>query len=226
MKWIAVLVFVIFIILLPFLQGNGDGIKPWELLNYTLPAGQWYYLLSKLAAQYAYILLCLQVLVGMIRTYVRAPFHGMTLRLHRNLGMLTVSITLLHIGLFIIASTIRSGHFPMALLTLQFDQGYYAFYVSLGLIAAFLLLAITSIALLRKRLPYTVFEYGHRFAWLVWLIAFLHSVAIGSESGGNSLWAMFYALSAGLIIALGVLRFNNLISEWCKRNPLIQSRFD
>lgn len=203
------------LMLLPVLQLLGGEFNLTSLLDYMLPPGQWWYLSAKFSAQYAYIFLSLQIILGMtMAQFTMLHPRPILLIWHKTLGLLAVGSTLLHVVFFFLASNLRSGHFPFELLTLQFSRGYYAMYISIGLIATILLFLIAAIGLCRHILPRWIFEYGHRFAWFVWLLAFLHSISIGSETRDVLFWSLFYAGSAGIIIVLLLIRLKFLLHLW------------
>ena len=211
MKWI---IFFILLLLLsiPAWQWGTDIVLPRNLYEYQLPPGQWYYLLSKLFAQYAYVFLTAQVILGS----ALAVFNNkswLTVNLHRGIGICTLSTLFLHVGFFAYAVWLRSDHFPSMLFTLRFDQGYYNFFISIGVIAAGLLIIIAILGLARNSIPSYLFHYGHRLAWPAWLGGIWHSFAIGTETKGGIIWSLFYVMGVllvGLVVIYRVFKMRRI----------------
>ena len=182
------------------------------LLESQLPPGQWLYLLSKLVAQYAFLLLTIQLGLGLSLVSNRTQTSSDYIVLHRNIGLSVLFAVLSHACLFIGGVWLRSGHFPLAVITIQFDQGYYNTFVSVGVIAACLLICVTILGVARKRIP-RLFRYLHRMAWLVWGLGFWHSIAIGSETNSTAVWSWLYYLAAFVITTLFIFRLFRIIQN-------------
>lgn len=198
---------VLFTVSQPWLGNN-----PYQdLFGFELPPGQWQYLLSKLIAQLAYIGLTIQLIIGLI---TRKAQHSLTparmLYWHRIFGVVVVGLIATHIGLFMTAAGLRSGEFPVKLLMFRFDDGYYQFYVSVGLLSLCGLLVAISFAALRARLPAKLANYGHQLVWLAWALAFVHSFAIGSDTASWNLWSM---LHIGLLLSVSLFFIFNKIER-------------
>ncbi len=205
--WLAVLI----VFLIPIIQWGNNVFVSDKLINYQLPPGQWFYLLSKLMAQYAFLFLTVQLILGLLLADRPNWFSWLSIKVHRSIGLIALVTTLLHAGLFVAAVGIRSGHFPSKLLEIKLDQGFYNLYVSFGVIAASLLILVAIIGLFRGLLPVLFFRYAHRLAWLVWLFGFVHSYAIGTETGGWLVWSWFYLLAGGLVGLLLIYRIISII---------------
>ena len=201
LSFFAVLMFVI-----PAWQWTLNVISPWELFEHELPPGQWFYLISKLVAQYAFLFLTIQIIFGFLLAYKANQVKWLTVKVHRTVGICVLFSTMMHACLFIVAAWIRAGHFPLAVLGLHFDEGYYNLYISVGFLSACLLIVVVLIGLSRNFLPNRIFRYGHRLAWLVWILGFCHSVAIGTETSGKLVWSWFYLIAAALIGLLLIYR--------------------
>jgi len=177
-----------------------------------LPPGQWLYLLSKLVAQYAFLLLTIQLGLGLSLVSKRIQTSSDHIIFHRNIGLSVLFAVLSHACLFIGGVWLRSGHFPLAVIMIQFDQGYYNTFVSVGVIAACLLICVTILGVARKRIP-RLFGYLHRVAWLVWGLGFWHSLAIGTETNSTVVWSWIYYLAALVITALFIFRLFKMMQN-------------
>lgn len=205
MKSILFTGFFILVLLLPAWQWALGVVNPLDIFEHQLPPGQWFYLVSKLVAQYAFLLLTFQLILGFFLTKtIYLPW--ITINVHRIVGIGVFVTSLAHAGLFIVAAWLRSGHFPLEVVSLQFTKGYYAFYVSIGVLTACFLWGVFLIGLLRKRLPNAIFRYGHKLAWIVWILGFSHSIAIGTETNSGLVWSWYYLVVAAIIATLLIHR--------------------
>jgi predicted ferric reductase len=147
-----------------------------------VPPGQLLYVLAKLAGLYAMVLLWLQVLYGLLREAAWAvPARRWTVVTHRNLGIAVAVLAVLHAGLFITGVSLRAGHFASNLLVPNFGSAYYASMVSLGVTAAWLLIAVILAAALRRR-EGLQWVWVHRLGPPAFAFVFFHSLLVGSES--------------------------------------------
>lgn len=197
--------FMWLVLIIPAVQWLTSVSDPVLLLKSQLPPGQWLYLFSKLVAQYAFLLLTIQLALGLSLANNNKRFSSSHVNLHRNIGLSVLLAVLSHASLFIGGVWLRSGHFPLAVITIHFDKGYYNTFVSIGVVAACLLICVTILGVARKRIP-NVFAYLHRLAWLVWGLGFWHSIAIGTETNSTAVWSWLYYLAACIVLALFAFR--------------------
>ena len=154
--------------------------NPFDYLLYNAPAGQIPYILSRLCALLALGLLMLQF-AGMLlgkAGLMRRP----SLRQHIRLGVLTVLAAIAHALLFTAAKSLRGGHIAWGTLVPQFDHGYYAAMVSVGILALALMLLVPLFGRMRlsERAP-GVARWGHRLSFVVAALVLIHCFAVGSE---------------------------------------------
>ncbi|OAI26500.1 ferric reductase-like transmembrane domain-containing protein [Methylomonas koyamae] len=205
------IVFMWVVLAIPALQWLANLSDP-VLLESQLPPGQWLYLLSKLVAQYAFLLLTIQLGLGLSLVSNGAQTSLDYIILHRNIGLSVLFAVLSHACLFIGGVWLRSGHFPLAVLAIQFDKGYYNAFVSVGVIAACLLICVAMFGVARKRIP-RLFRYFHRLAWLVWGLGVWHSIAIGTETNSLVVWSWLYWLAAFVMIPLFIFRLFKMMQN-------------
>lgn len=200
------------VLFIPAVQWLVSVTDPVLLLESQLPPGQWPYLFSKLVAQYAFLLLTIQLALGLSLANSSNQFGIHHVNLHRNIGLCVLLAVFSHACFFIGGVWLRSGHFPLAVITIQFDKGYYNTFVSIGIIAACMLICITILGVARKRIP-KLFRYLHRLAWLVWGLGFWHSIAIGTETNSTAVWSWLYYLAAFIISALFLFRLFRMMQN-------------
>jgi hypothetical protein len=111
-----------------------------EFLQYDTLRGQVHYLLSKLCALYAIELVWVQAMMGLMRQQL-FRFGGVDARrwalAHRALGTSTLLVIALHIGLFVVAASMRNKA-PALDLLLPWGHGAYRTWVAFGAAAMWL----------------------------------------------------------------------------------------
>ncbi len=160
--------------------------------------GQFLYILSKLVGLYAIVLMWLQLMSGLVRIRL---FEGWNPLIHRNLGLVTLSLVVLHVTLFVAGVSIRNGHFAYQLLLPDLLGHYFQKIVALGVIALWLLIIAVAFSAIRNRLP-IVWKWGHQLMLAVFALGFVHSYLIGSEARAGGMLYLYYAMGASSIIAV------------------------
>lgn len=168
-----------------------------------VPPGQRFYILSKLFGLLALAAFWFQCMTALARF---APalrgFVSLSRRQHIWIGASTFVLIVTHIGLFVTASTLRTGHLALPLLLPKFDQGFYSAFVSLGAVAFWMLLAVIVAGVLRAR-GNQMWRWVHRASLVVFAIGFLHGITIGTETrfGLMKYVYAFIALSLATAVA-------------------------
>ena len=167
-----------------------------------MPPGQQLYLVAKLAGLLAFCLFWTQCVLALARHAVIVPgFPSSDLRLHRRLGLATAALILVHVGCFLVATTMRTGHAAWDLLLPVFDQGFYKFNVGLGVVA-FWLVCGTVFAGWRVSRGARRWKAIHLLWPAVFGLAFWHAFTIGTESRFGGMRYLVLALVASLVVAL------------------------
>ncbi|MBD8514267.1 hypothetical protein IFO68_16410 [Photobacterium sp. CAU 1568] len=189
-----VTLFVVFLPLIVWSKNTGD-----PLLYFTdvVPAGQGFYVLSKLAALISMLLFGVQALIGLF--HVKFSFANKQ-RVHRWVGASVLLMILLHVSGFIAATSLRSGHFTGHFLLPDIDDYYHA-RITVGLVA---LILILSAVLARIWLSGTLQKWGHRFAIPAFYLAAWHALTIGTESRHPIIQMVLIVLM--ILIGIGILR--------------------
>lgn len=169
--------------------------EPLAYLSHRVPTGQILYLFSKLFALYALAFMTAQVLIGVGGRDSRY-FH-----LHPLTGALSAVFVLLHLSTFLIAATLRSKHSALETLIPVFDKGFFKLSVSIGVIAAYLLIAVVISGLLLAR-KWSGIRYIHYFAYAVVALGFIHSFFIGTETRQPVIIGYYAMLLAAVLMAI------------------------
>ena len=182
----------------------------------SLPAGQRFYLISKLSALVALAILFVQISLMLFKRYVPAGRRIVwPQRSHQLLGIVTFVLVLIHSISFITAASFRSGAPAFSLLLPNFQTGLYNTAVSLGLLAFYLFLLLVPFGFIARSGGSLIRRIHRWLVWLALLCVMIHSVAIGSES---KTWPMivFYCLFACLLLWL--LYRKNIVQEPTKKH--------
>lgn len=176
---------------------------PFKYMHSRVPPGQALYVSSKLCGLLALALFWFQCMTALARF---APILRDFLHLgrvqHALLGAGTFALASAHVFLFVGASSMRTGHSDWAVLIPTFDRGYFAVYVSLGVIAFWLLLAVV-IAGVFRRLGNLKWEWVHRSFVIVFALAVLHGIAIGSETRFGPMGYIYAFFGLSLVASVG-----------------------
>ena len=195
-------VIVIFILLIPglvFLSTTGD-ISVY--FRFNVLDGQLLYVISKLVALYALLLIWLQISLGMLGQQGREKL-GLLIgsKFHRNLGLSILVSIILHVVLFVTAVSIRNGHFAYKLLLPNLFGPYYPFMLSLGVLALWLILfAVMYISISKKESK--MYKWGHRATLPAFVLILIHSYTIGTESRAGLMMYFYMLMTVTFLIIL------------------------
>lgn len=201
-----------FLAMLVWLDGVGN---PFLYIIYPAPVGQFYFVWSKLFGLLAAVVLTLQAILGLLTGMLNSDERNRIVRIHKLNGKIFVGVFGLHIGLFLLAASLRSGHFATKVLLLDFAS-YYSGRISLGLVAV-LVLACTLLLpkLLYRFLPAGVSRFVHFMGVAAIPIVAVHAFSVGSETR-SALAIAFYSLLAISLLMLLLVRSAKIF----KRNEI------
>lgn len=157
----------------------------------------WY--LTRGSGTVALLLLTASVLLGVTNTtrwktdrWPRFIVYG----LHRNVTLLALAFTLVHV-----VTTIVDSFAPIGVVDafIPFLSPYRPFWLGLGTVAFDLLLALIVTSFLRRRIGTRAWKAVHWLAYASWPVALLHTLGTGSDARAG--WMLFL----GVICALTVL---------------------
>lgn len=178
--------------LLIWLQNSGN---PMLYLDSTVPQGQWAYVLSKLFGLYAMLAMASQILAGLL---LRKGYSSV----HRNLGLMVLTLLTLHGLLFVAAVSIRSGHIVWHLLAPAFLSGYYNMALAFG-VMSFWASFVLCYAGLKVSRGYMSWKRAHWLSFPIFLASFSHGWMIGTES--QSFWYQWFYAALALLVASALL---------------------
>jgi sulfoxide reductase heme-binding subunit YedZ len=140
----------------------------------------WY--ITRATGLVALVLLTIGMALGLL---IAVRFEGrqwprfITIGLHRNMSLLALAFTAVHV-----LTTITDSFVPIDLQDafIPFISPYRPFWLGLGAIASDLLIALTVTSLLRARLGHRSWRLVHWTAYLCWPVAVLHGLGTGTDT--------------------------------------------
>jgi len=175
---------LIAIIAVPFALWFYNIGNPIEYLDPGVPPGQLLYIFSKLAGLIGITLIGLQLALVFLRKHSRSRGLKWTNHSHRLLGTILFLTVAFHVGFFVGAASLRSGHFAIGPLTLRFSQGFYDQMISLGALAFYLMVLVVTFGfvLFRKKRSNKLRRLHTITVLVVTALAMVHSFSVGSET--------------------------------------------
>jgi methionine sulfoxide reductase heme-binding subunit len=133
-----------------------------------------------------------------------------TLGLHRNLSLLALAFTVLHV-----LTTVLDGFvsIPLQDAFIPFIGSYRPFWLGLGAISFDLMLALIVTSLLRTRMGLRSWRLVHWTAYACWPIAVVHGLGTGTDTPVR--WVL--ALTAACVLVVVVLTLWRLALSWPQR---------
>jgi methionine sulfoxide reductase heme-binding subunit len=133
-----------------------------------------------------------------------------TLGLHRNLALLALGFTVVHVLTTVLDSFVS---IPLQDAFIPFISSYRPIWVGLGAIALDLMLALIITSLLRTRMGLRSWRIVHWTAYLCWPVAVLHGLGTGTDTPVR--WVLI--LTAGCVLAVAGLTVWRLTLVWPSR---------
>lgn len=122
--------------------------------------------------------------------------------LHRLLGLGSLAFLGVHLTTLFLDPWAK---FSVKDLSVPFAASYRPFWMSCGIVAAYLLVAIAVTTLLQSRLPRVVWRGIHSLSFLTFAMALKHGIGAGTDT--RRLWATaVYAVTATIVAALCLRR--------------------
>ena len=152
----------------------------------------------------AWALVTLSVCWGLMlstRAAARAAQPAKLLDLHRFLGGLAVTFTLVHVGGLVADSYV---HFGWLEILVPWTSPWQPTEVAWGVIAFYLLATVELTSLLMRRLPRGVWRQVHRASFGLYVFATYHGLTAGSDTG-NVWYRMAMLASINIVAYLTVL---------------------
>lgn len=161
----------------------------------------------------ALVLLTATMTAGLL-TSVRFERRGwprfVTLGLHRNLSLLALAFTAVHVLTSVLDSFVS---IPLIDAFIPFIGSYRPFWLGLGAISFDLMLALIITSLLRTRMSLRSWRLVHWTAYGCWPIAVLHGLGTGTDTRAR--WVL--VLTAACVLVVVVLTLWRLALSWPQR---------
>jgi sulfoxide reductase heme-binding subunit YedZ len=157
-----------------------------------------FWILARAAGLTAYVLLTASVLAGLVvksRPFGRALRAATAVDLHRTLALLGLGALALHGTALVLDKTVQIG---LLALVIPGTASYRPLWTGLGVLAAELMLVVYASFSLRRLIGQKAWRRLHWTTYLLFLLATLHGIAAGTDSGRA--WAQ--ALYAGSLAAV------------------------
>ena len=169
------------------------------------PAGQGAYMAMRALGLIALVLIWMQLMVGVLMPSLAGRVdRGTIAAFHRHSGLLALVAVLAHPGFFLWAVAQRGGGLAIDFLLPVPGRGFYLDSVAIGAAALYLVLLGSAAAALRRRPAIArIWRHLHRANGVVYLLATIHCLRIGSETRLLAAGLLIALAGAGVLVALG-----------------------
>jgi methionine sulfoxide reductase heme-binding subunit len=133
-----------------------------------------------------------------------------TLGLHRNLSLLALAFTVLHVLTTVLDNFVS---IPVVDAFVPFIGTYRPFWLGLGAIAFDLMLALIATSLVRTKMGLRSWRLVHWTAYACWPVAVIHGLGTGTDTPVR--WVL--ALTAACVLVIVVLTLWRLALSWPQR---------
>ncbi len=133
-----------------------------------------------------------------------------TLGLHRNLSLLALAFTVLHVLTTVLDNFVS---IPVVDAFVPFVGTYRPIWLGLGAIAFDLMLALIATSLVRTRMGLRSWRLVHWTAYACWPVAIIHGLGTGTDTPVR--WVL--ALTAACVLVIVVLTLWRLALSWPQR---------
>jgi methionine sulfoxide reductase heme-binding subunit len=133
-----------------------------------------------------------------------------TLGLHRNISLLALAFTVIHVLTTVLDSFVN---IPLQDAFIPFISSYRDFWVGLGAIAFDLMIALIVTSLLRTRMSLRSWRLVHWAAYLCWPVAVVHGLGTGTDTPVR--WVL--ALTVACVLVIAGLTVWRLAAGWPER---------
>jgi DMSO/TMAO reductase YedYZ heme-binding membrane subunit len=161
----------------------------------------------------ALVLLTIGMMLGLLSSvgfYRSAWPRFVTLGLHRNVSLLALAFTVVHVLTTVLDSFVS---IPLPDAFIPFISSYRPIWLGLGAIAFDLMIALVVTSLLRARLGLRSWRLVHWSAYLCWPVAVLHGLGTGTDTPAR--WVL--VLTACCVLAVAGLTVWRLAMSWPDR---------
>lgn len=150
---------------------------------------------------YAFTLTWSQIMMGALRPLLQKLYGSKVIKMHIFLGTFTLLLALSHVILFYLGTYLGTGVLNPITAVASY-LGPQAIYGYLGIVAIDIMILTVVTALLRKKgFIQKYWKYIHFGNYLVFIFAFLHSFAIGSEAGTPQMRVLYLFFGVTFLFA-------------------------
>jgi sulfoxide reductase heme-binding subunit YedZ len=166
----------------------------------TDPTPHLFWITSRAAGTLALVLASVAVGVGLLMSTRLRKGRGPDLRvLHEVLSLATIVAIVVH-GLVLLGDTFT--HPSLADLTVPFVSGLHTFWMTLGIVSGWALLALGLSYYARGRIGQKRWRAVHRFTALAWLLGLAHALGEGTDAGQTWFLVMIGVVAGPALILL------------------------
>ncbi len=137
-------------------------------------------------------------IVSSMRWQTAAWPRFLTTGFHRNLALTTLAFLTLHVVAAVVDPFTALG-WNAALI--PFSSSYRRFWLGLGVVAIYLLLAIAATSLMRPIFGYQAWRAVHWLAYAMWPVAVIHGIGAGTDTRFLWMWAIEAVCIGGVAAA-------------------------
>ena len=175
------------------------------------PVNHFFWYLSRTAGILAYLLLFVNVCLGLSSKFMgRATESKRFINLHKFSGLLAMAFLSLHV--FSLLGD-KYFNFNLTQLLLPFAAPYRTFWTSMGVIAFYMVIAVTFSSYLRRFISARSWRVLHILAFILFFVALFHGIMAGTDT--PALWnRLLYVTTGTAAVFLVLWRFKDAISNW------------
>lgn len=138
--------------------------------------------------------------------------------LHRNLALLSVVFLAIHIVTAVVDPFTALG---VSAAAVPFASNYRTFWLGLGVVAVYLMLAVIVTSLMRPILGHRAWRSVHWLSYICWPVAVMHGIGTGTDTRSAWMYGVVAACVAGVVAAtiLRIARGSHEESAWAALHP-------
>jgi methionine sulfoxide reductase heme-binding subunit len=162
----------------------------------STPSPFWY--IDRSAGEVTILLMSAVVILGIMRSAIPAAWPFVVEGIHRRLALLAIAFGGLHVVASLLDPYANLG--PLDALV-PFISSYRATWLGLGVVSAYIYLAVALSSWPVRRLGRTWWRWLHRTTYLAWAVAMVHTLGTGTDARNNVFLVLNIAAVAGVLTA-------------------------
>lgn len=176
----------------------------WIVASPPRPHGSGAWMFSRATGLLAYVAVSIDVIVGLLvstRSADRFVPRGQLVEVHGWLSPLTLALVLAHSGVLLADSYVQ---FDVIDVFVPFASTRWPFAVGVGILAAYLVLAVHLSFGLRKRIGTAMWRRIHYLSFVAFVLVTVHAIWVGTDRGTPWFASVYAAALLVVSILLGV----------------------